>query len=333
MKLVPVSLRGGLFLSLFALLFSCKTQDVYPTLTLRASTANLNENGGTMQIIARLNGPTAEAITVPLTFTGNTVLNRNFSVSAALITINAGVDSGFITLTAIATTDTGSKTIIIGLGETANVLPQPPLSVVVNLVNANADRDADGIPDISDACPDNFGPIENDGCPWLGLLVNEVLYDPADGLAGDANGDGIREAQGDEFVEFYNSNPILDISGYTISDADAVRHTFPANTIIPSKGVVVVFGGGTPTGTFGGAVVQTASTGLLNLNNAGDMLTLRDTQGNVVAIFDINGLSGNPDEAYTRNPDITGAFVQHASIPAANGAFFSPGKRVNGSNF
>jgi len=97
--------------------------------------------------------------------------------------------------------------------------------------------------------------------------------------------------------------------------------------------VVVVFGGGTPTGTFGGAIVQTASEGQLNLNNAGDMLTLRDTQGNIVAQFDINGLSGNPDEAYTRNPDITGAFVQHATIPAANGALFSPGRRVDGSNF
>jgi len=214
MKLVPVSLRSWLFLSLFALLFSCKTEDVYPTLTLTASTANLNENGGTMQIIARLNGPTSEAITVPLTFTGNTVLNRNFSVSATAITINAGADTGFVTLTAIATTDTGSKTIIIGLGETANVLPQPPLSVIVNLVNVNADRDGDGIPDISDNCPDDFGPIENNGCPWLGLLVNEVLYDPGADAAGDANGDGIRDPLADEFVEFYNSNPILDISLY-----------------------------------------------------------------------------------------------------------------------
>jgi hypothetical protein len=137
----------------------------------------------------------------------------------------------------------------------------------------------------------------------------------------------------DEFVELFNSNPALDISGYTLSDAAQVRHTFPPNTIVPSKGVIVVFGGGSPTGTFGGAIVQTATEGQLNLNNAGDVLTLRDNQGNVLAVFDINGLSGNPNEAYSRNPDITGNFVQHASIPAANGALFSPGVKVDGSNF
>jgi ankyrin repeat protein len=69
------------------------------------------------------------------------------------------------------------------------------------------------------------------------------------------------------------------------------------------------------------------------LNNAGDVLTLRDSQGATVAVFDINGLSGNPDEAYSRNPDVTGAFVRHSAIPAANGALFSPGMKVNGSNF
>lgn len=315
------------------LLSACKTQDVYPTLTLTVSTANLNDNGGSMQVIARLNGPVSEAITVPLVFSGTAVLNQNFSLSANNITINAGVDTGFITLTSIPGTDTASKLIVISLGDISNVLPQAPVSVSVFLVNANADRDGDGIPDIIDACPDDFGPAENNGCPWLGLLVNEVLYDPAADAAGDANGDGIRDPLADEFVELFNSNPDLDISGYTLSDASQIRHTFPAGTIVPSNKVIVVFGGGTPTGTFGGAIVQTASTGQLNLNNAGDVLTLRDAQGNSVAVFDINGLSGNPDEAYTRNPDITGAFVQHSTVPVANGALFSPGRKVNGSNF
>ena len=204
---------------------------------------------------------------------------------------------------------------------------------MVTLVRANADRDGDGVPDIDDDCPDDFGPAANNGCPWLGLLINEVLYDPAADAAGDANGDGVRDPLADEFVELFNSNPALDISGFTLSDAAQVRHTFPAGTIVPSNGVIVVFGGGNPTGSFGGAIVQTATEGQLNLNNAGDILTLRDSLGNVVAVFDINGLSGNPDEAYSRNPDITGDFVQHATIPAANGALFSPGRKVNGSNF
>lgn len=333
MKWMSASARPLLVLAFSLLLSACKTQDVFPTLTLVASTADLNDNGGTMQIIARLNGPVAEPLSIPLNFSGSAVINQNYTVSARQITVNAGVDSGFITLTAIASADTSSKVIVIGVGAIESVLIQNVTNLVVNLVSANADRDGDGIPDIVDGCPDVFGVAANNGCPWLGLLVNEVLYDPAADAAGDANGDGVRDPDDDEFVELFNSNPALDISNYTLSDAAMVRHTFPVGTIVPSNGVIVVFGGGNPTGTFGGAIVQTATGGLLNLNNAGDVLTLRDNLGNVVAVFDINGLSGNPDESYTRNPDITGAFVQHATIPAANGALFSPGRKVDSSNF
>jgi len=330
-KLTPAR---PLFWLLFSVLLSaCKTQDVFPTLTLVVSSANVRDDGGSTRVIVRLNGPVSSPLTVPLSFSGTAVLNQHYSLSANEITVNAGVDSGFITITTIASSDTSSKQIIVSLGDIQNVLIQSQNTALVNLVSATADRDGDGIPDIDDDCPDDPGPAENNGCPWLGLLINEVLYDPADGIAGDANGDGVRDPLADEFAELFNSNPDLDISGYTLSDAAMVRHTFPAGTIVPSNGVIVVFGGGNPTGSFGGSIVQTASEGQLNLNNAGDILTLRDNQGNVLAVFDINPLSGNPNEAYTRNPDITGAFVRHSTIPAANGAIHSPGVKVNGSNF
>lgn len=330
---MSASARPLILLAFSLLLSACKTQDVFPTLTLSVSTANVRDDGGSLRVIARLNGPISSPLTIPLSFSGSAVINEHFSVSANEITVNAGVDSGFIIITTIASTDTSSKQIIIALGAIADVLPQAPTNFVVNLVSVNADRDGDGVPDIDDDCPDDFGPAANNGCPWLGLLINEVLYDPADGIAGDANGDGVRDPLADEFAELFNSNPALDISGYTLSDAAMVRHTFPAGTILPSNGAIVVFGGGNPTGSFGGAIVQTASEGQLNLNNAGDVLTLRDSLGNMVAVFDINGLSGNPNEAYTRNPDVTGAFVRHPTIPAANGALHSPGVKVDGSNF
>jgi len=333
MKWMFVHARPLTLLFFSLLLSACKTQDVFPTLTLAVSTANLSDNGGTMRVIVRLNGPLSSPLTVPLNFSGTAVLNQNYSVSAQAITLEAGIDSGFITITTISSTDTSGKQIIITLGDIQNVLVQMPLSQLVNLVSASADRDGDGIADIVDGCPDDFGPAENNGCPWLGVVINEVLYDPGADAAGDANGDGVRDPIADEFVELFNSNPILDISGYTLSDASQVRHTFPAGTIVPSNGVIVVFGGGNPTGSFGGSMTQIASEGQLNLNNAGDVLTLRDSQGATVAVFDINGLSGNPDEAYSRNPDVTGAFVRHSAIPAANGALFSPGIKVNGSNF
>lgn len=328
-----ISFIAAVFLLIFSPFHGCKTEDVLPTVFLESEGSSFDFNQGTAQVKAKLNGRINRELKLKLRFSGTAVRNTDYSVSSAEITISSGTDSGFVVLTGIPTSDTSLKTIIVQLENTDEAVIISPSSLTLTLVNCSGDRDNDGITDCEDACPDEAGPAENNGCPWLGLLINEVLYDPPADLPGDANGDGVRSPDADEFVELFNSNQALDISGYTLSDAAMLRHTFPAGTIVPSKGVVVVFGGGNPTGTFGGAIVQTASEGLLNLNNAGDVLTLKDAQGNVVAVFDINGLSGNPDESYTRNPDITGPFEQHAGIPAAKGALFSPGLKLDGSRF
>lgn len=165
------------------------------------------------------------------------------------------------------------------------------------------------------------------------LIINEFLADPAAGLDGDANGDGVRHSSDDEFIELANaSGADLDISQWTISDAVGIRHIFPDGTILPADGAVVVFGGGSPSGSFGGAVVQTASTGLLGLNNTGDEITVRDASGTVVTSH-VYGAEANDDQSLTRNPDITGDFFKHSEIPEAGGALFSPGTRLDGTPF
>ena len=51
-------------------------------------------------------------------------------------------------------------------------------------------------------------------------------------------------------------------------------------------------------------------------------------------ITPIEPLYNNPDESYTRNPDITGEnFEQHSSIATASGALFSPGHKSDGTDF
>ncbi len=196
------------------------------------------------------------------------------------------------------------------------------------------DADGDGVLDGFDDCPNEPGPAQYNGCPSPQILINEVLYDPWNsGLNGDANGDGEYVHNEDEFIEFYNYGSALDISGWSVHDLDVERHVFPEGTVIPAGGVLVLFGGGTPTGTFGGSIVQVASEGMLNMNNSGDFVTVYDSNNISVLTFDIEPLSNNPNESYTRNPDITGEFEQHAGIPEANGALFSPGTTVDGSNF
>lgn len=315
-------------------LTSCETDDILPAITISADNLSLNEDNGETIVTINLNSETTENLTIPLTFSGTATQAVDYAVSATQITINAGSNSGFITITGLQDSEIeGIETLIISLENVQNVLVLSDAEINIQVLDDDSDTDNDGVPDSIDNCPTEPGEIENDGCPWLGFIINEVLYDPDAGSLGDANGDGTRDANEDEFIEFFNSGLALDISGYTVSDESSVRHTFPAGTIVPKNGVIVLFGGGVPTGTFGGAIVQTASGGLLNMNNAGDIVTLRDASGAVILTFDVYPLSDNPNESYTRNPDLTGDFEQHSTIETSNGTLFSPGTKINGSSF
>lgn len=166
------------------------------------------------------------------------------------------------------------------------------------------------------------------------IVINEILADPHP-TEGDANGDGVVNTTDDEFVELVNtSGASLDISGWTLSDAIGVKHTFPAGTVAPNQTAIVVFAGGTPAGNIGCAVVQTATSASgLSLNNTGDTVTLKN--GALTIASYTYGSEGGDDQSLTRNPDMTGPepLVKHSTVAAANSARFSPGKQIDGSNF
>jgi hypothetical protein len=173
-----------------------------------------------------------------------------------------------------------------------------------------------------------------------GLIFNEVMYDPSNAaLSGDANGDGVYDQNQDEFVEIVNAGAqSVDLSGMSIWDSDTAalagtsRFTFPAGTqLMPGK-AAVVFGGGNPSGSFGQAQVFVSSDASgLSLGNFGEILLLKDKQGNKILRFNSDSLSNNPDESYSRFPDLTGDFIQHGT--AVPGVLFSPGTKVNGNPF
>ncbi|VXB05548.1 Endonuclease/exonuclease/phosphatase family protein [Flavobacterium sp. 9AF] len=330
----------ALVVCLSLLLTNCTTDDIEPTLiSFEVSNTNLNENGGNITITAKLNANTNNQISIPILISGSASLSNDFTISKNEIIINKGNSSGEITITGIDDIQIeGIETIILKTTANDSYILLNEYSLEIQLLDDDSDSDNDGVPDSLDECPTVFGEIENNGCPYLGFLINEILYDPEATLLGDANGDGTRDANDDEFIEFYNSGPALDISGYKIFDSTGLtnntpRHVFPSGTIVPANGVIVVFGGGNPTGTFGGAIVQTASGGQINITNAGDVITLQDGSGNTITTLDIEPLSDNPDESYTRNPDLTGNFTQHSSIPESLGTLFSPGTKIDGSLF
>ncbi|MBI9072244.1 MAG: endonuclease [Melioribacteraceae bacterium] len=162
------------------------------------------------------------------------------------------------------------------------------------------------------------------------IVINEFLASPADDLSGDANGDGITDAEDDEFVEIYNNPDFdVDISGWTLSDTAGIKHIFTAGTILSANSCIVVFGGGSPTGDFGGALVQTASSGALGLDNNGDDIILHD--GSIAVDLYTYGNAANNGESLTRDPDITGGFERHSLAAGSGGTLFSPGKKLDGS--
>lgn len=180
------------------------------------------------------------------------------------------------------------------------------------------------------------------------IVINEFLADPPEGIAGDANHDGVRSANEDEFIELVNTTTHdIDASGYQIltragsSTTDAVRHTFAAGMTLYACSAIVVFGGGglafdPNNNAFGGAqVLKASSTGGLNLINSTGVITLRDPKAGIVNLVSYGGSTGlaaNANQSLTRSPDTTGRFTLHQ--PASEGTRpFSPGTRVNGLPF
>ncbi len=179
-----------------------------------------------------------------------------------------------------------------------------------------------------------------------GLMINEIYGDPAAGLAGDANNDGSRDPQDDEFVELVNtSKNDICLSGWYLADAAGTsRHRFPIGSLLPAGKALVVFGGGVPIGKFGGAEVQTAvSSGELNLNNKGDVLSISDANGTMHQRLSWGNCGGKKcakehissgidiNQSLTRRPEAEGPFLPHGTLK--NGTGYSPGTKANGTPF
>lgn len=184
------------------------------------------------------------------------------------------------------------------------------------------------------------------GDPSRAIFFNEVLADPPNGIAGDANNDGVRDGSDDEFVELVNGSTgeTISMSGWTIktratgSTTETTRFTFPAGSSLTAGAAAVIFGGGTfnpNDSVFGCAqVFKATSSAGLSLTNTGLTILLRDSAGNLIAQFAYGGstgLDGNNSQSLTRSPDVTGPFVLHTTANSARR--FSPGLKVDGTPF
>lgn len=162
------------------------------------------------------------------------------------------------------------------------------------------------------------------------VVINEVLADPPSENRGDANRDGTRHNNADEFVEILNTkSDTIAIGGWQLSDrkpGSKGPFTFPPDTKIAPGEYIVLFGGGDEVkikSEFEGQVfVDDGSIGG-GLSNSGDAVFLVNASGDTTASAEW-GKEGGKDQSLVRYPEGTGRWVLHRAAPGKG--VFSPGK-------
>lgn len=108
------------------------------------------------------------------------------------------------------------------------------------------------------------------------IMVTEIHASPADGIAGDVNGDGVRGVYADEFVELLNiANEPVDLSGHYLGDDTELSglFQFPVDTSLGPGEYLTLFGGGVPQNLMGRVFVDDGRIGD-GLSNSGDIIRL-----------------------------------------------------------
>lgn len=108
---------------------------------------------------------------------------------------------------------------------------------------------------------------------------------------------------GNDWIELYNDNTSSkDISGYFIYDNASDKYTLPANTIVPSKGFVILNCDGT----------ATALNTNFKLSSDGETVYFENASGTLVDMVKFPAMVNG--QSYARIPDGTGEFVITGSV-------------------
>jgi len=160
------------------------------------------------------------------------------------------------------------------------------------------------------------------------VAITEFLANPTGTTAGHYNplhretpsGSNVLSVE-DEFVEIANLGQAdVDMAGWSLSDAVALRSNFYEGDVLAKRGAVIVYGGrlsGSEPVLDEGilALPATESTSGLGLNNSGDTITLRNADGHVIDRIKF----GKPSSkgSMTRDPGLNGAFEDHSTVADA----------------
>ena len=164
--------------------------------------------------------------------------------------------------------------------------------------------------------------------PSYALFISEVLADPPEGPAGDANQDGRRDPYEDEFIELYNAGPdTVFLASWQLGDTASLNgyFHFPPGAFISPGSYAVLFGGGNPSGFT--VPVYTADGSICNgLTNSGEAIYLIDKTGVIVAR--VSHDDWPDDQSIVRIPSDSDTFVPHITASPTQ-APFSPGRSID----
>lgn len=161
------------------------------------------------------------------------------------------------------------------------------------------------------------------------VVLHEVLVSVPQGEAGDANGDGIRDAYEDEFVEILNvSTQTIDLGGVSVANGDRPKFTFEAPYCLAPMEAVLVFGGpkGTPPQRWGEVQVFFSTT-RLGFSNSGGEVNLLDPEGRILFGFTYEDAADTG--SYQLWPEVTGGSFQPHDV--VGGLPFSPATCTHGA--
>lgn len=155
------------------------------------------------------------------------------------------------------------------------------------------------------------------------VALNEILVNVPTGPEGDANGDGVRDAYEDEFVELANvSDGPIDMRGVSIYSNGKLKFVFEPWCLLAGE-AVVVFGGG----SVGLSVTSKAaiSDTRFAFANDGGLVTITTPQGEVARVEYGRSVAAS----LTRAPQLVGReWVPHTSLSPLP---FSPGACPDGA--
>ena len=153
------------------------------------------------------------------------------------------------------------------------------------------------------------------------IVISEVLADPPEGQAGDANRDGQYDPHEDEFIELYNAGSRrISLAGWRLGGSGSLSNyfRFPNDAVIEPRSYVVLFGGGNPL-LFTVPVYTDDGTIGDGLTDTGEAIHLLNKRGNEVAF--LYQSTWPDDQSLVRS---SGEYVPHKTASPVE-ELFSPG--------